>query len=265
MLATAITEWPAGEEWVLEPKYDGYRLLVETRPGGRVCAWSRHGTGLTEPLSELLAPVGALGTGWVFDGELIALSDHAGHPVQDFAAVGRAAFGRDPAAAAQLHYVAFDVLAAGKRGDIQHHPWRQRTALLAEHLPTGPRLRVISPLPASSETHARLIAMGFEGSVLKRQSASYRPGRTRAWRKLKARHQQPATVAGVHQDRDGRTWARCLLEDGRGCTVHADAEAQRLVGARVTVAYSRIDADGSLREPRLSEPSATRLLSSSSS
>jgi hypothetical protein len=26
MLASAITEWPAGVGWVLEPKYDGYRL-----------------------------------------------------------------------------------------------------------------------------------------------------------------------------------------------------------------------------------------------
>jgi len=26
MLASAIAEWPAGGGWVLEPKYDGYRL-----------------------------------------------------------------------------------------------------------------------------------------------------------------------------------------------------------------------------------------------
>jgi hypothetical protein len=100
----------------------------------------------------------------VFDGELIALSDRGGDPVEDFAAVGRAVFGHDPAAAAQLHYVAFDVLAAGARGDVQHHPWERRTALLAERLPTGPRLRSMSPLPATSETHARLIAMGLRAS-----------------------------------------------------------------------------------------------------
>ena len=161
----------------------------------------------------------------MFDGELIALSDHGGQSVQDFAAVGRAVFGRDRAAAARLHYVAFDLLAAGDAGDIQHQPWLRRTALLAEHFPADQRLRVMSAMPATPETHARLIAMGFEGSVLKRQSASYRPGRTRSWRKLKARHQLAATVAGVHEDRDGRTWARCGLEDGRRCTVWADARA----------------------------------------
>ena len=65
------------------------------RTGGRVCAWSRHGTSMTEPLDELLEPFSALDTGWVFDGELIALADRDGDPVQDFAAVGRAVFGRD--------------------------------------------------------------------------------------------------------------------------------------------------------------------------
>ncbi len=255
MLASPITEWPEGGGWALEPKYDGYRLLVETRSEGRLCAWSRHGTSLTDPLRELLAPLAAREPGWVFDGELIALDDRAGHPIQDFAAVGRAVFGRDRTARARLHYVAFDLLAAGNHGDIRDQSWLRRTALLGEHFPADHRLRVISALPATAETHARLIAMGFEGTVLKRQTARYRPGQTRSWRKLKARHHLAATVTGVHEDREGRIWARCGLEDGRRCTVWADARAEQLVGQRATVVYSRTDADGSLREPRLLQPS----------
>jgi ATP-dependent DNA ligase len=99
-----------------------------------VCAWSRHGTSLTEPLLDLLAPFETLGAGWVFDGELIALDDHDGHPVQDFAAVGRAVFGRDRTACSRLQYVAFDVLAAGGDGDVQTRPWRDAR----RPLPTGP-------------------------------------------------------------------------------------------------------------------------------
>jgi ATP-dependent DNA ligase len=187
----------------------------------------------------------------VFDGELIALSDHGGQPVQDFAAVGRAVFGGDRVAGARLHYVAFDLLAAGGAGDIKLQPWLQRTALLAEGFPAGQRLRAVFAMPATADAHERLIAMGFEGSVLKRQSASYRPGRSRSWRKLKARHEIAATVVAVREDREGRTWARCVLEDGRRCPVSADARAQRLVGQRSTVVYSRTDADGSLREARV--------------
>ena len=39
--------------------------------------------------------------------------------------------------------------------------WRQRTAQLAEHFPAEERLRVMSALPATSNTPAQLVAMGF--------------------------------------------------------------------------------------------------------
>jgi ATP-dependent DNA ligase len=180
------TEWPAGAGWVLHPKYDGWRLLAETKTAGRVCAWSRNGTSLTARLAELLAPIAALGAGWVFDGELIALSYRAGSPVQDFAAVGPAVFGGDHDAIARLHYVAFDVLAAGEAGDIQSRPLHDRAAMLADRFPADRRLRVVSTLPADPDTHARLVSIGFEGRVLKYENSSYRGGRSRSCRKLKA-------------------------------------------------------------------------------
>jgi bifunctional non-homologous end joining protein LigD len=253
MLASPASEWPHGGGWVLEPKYDGYRLLVETRADGRVCAWSRHGTSLTEQLQELLKPFSALGAGWVFDGELIALTDRDGRPAQDFAAVGRAVFGGATEARSRLHYVAFDLLAAGTDNDIRSQPWRERNKLLADRLPADRRLRLVSALPATPEAHARLVTLGFEGSVLKRESSSYRPGRTRSWRKLKARHELTASVIDVHQDRNQQIWARCALEDGRRCTVWADARAHQLLGQPTTVVYSRTDADGSLREARMAQ------------
>jgi hypothetical protein len=122
-----------------------------------VCAWSRHGMSPTEPLLELLAPFAALGDGWVFDGELIALDDHDRRPIQNFAAIGRAVFGRDGAAAARLHYVAFDPLAA----ECRRHPklrWLRHAALPTDHFPADERLRPMSALSAASDTHARLVA-----------------------------------------------------------------------------------------------------------
>lgn len=119
-----------------------------------MCAWSRHGTSLTASLGELLAPIAAVGAGWVFDGELIALSDRDGRPVQDFAAVGRAVFGGDRDAIARLHYIALDVLAAGEAGDVQARPLVKRAAILAERFLAGRRLRVALTLPADLATHA---------------------------------------------------------------------------------------------------------------
>ena len=256
MLASAISDWPDGGGWVLEPKYDGYRVLLETRAAGRVCAWSRHGTSLTEPLRDLLAPLGALGAGWVFDGELIALDESDAIPVQDFAAVGRAVFGGHSDAVARLHYVAFDVLAAGDDGDIQARPLLERATVLADRFPADRRLRVVSTLSADPATHERLVSIGFEGSVLKRQNSSYRPGRVRSWRKLKARHTVLATIRRLDRDREGRLFARCVLADGRPCSAWIPAAVEPSC-EQTTIVYSRVDANGSLREPRLTVSPAT--------
>jgi ATP-dependent DNA ligase len=186
----------------------------------------------------------------VFDGELIALSDRDGTPVQDFAAVGRAVFGGDRDAIDRLHYIAFDVLAAGDGGDIRAWPWLKRTAVLAEQFPADHRLRVMSALPAEPDTHARLVSIGFEGSVLKRENSSYRVGRFRSWRKLKARHTIGATIRRLDRDRDGRLFARCVLADGRACSASVPGAAEPTCD-QTTIIYSRVDANGSLREPRL--------------
>ena len=188
--------------------------MVQIRPGGRVCAWSRHGASLTEPLSELLAPLAALGAGWVFDGELIALNDHDGRPSRILlrSAAPCSAATVTPRRGCTTSRLTCSPPAMPATSNRHHGGGAPRS--LPTSSPPRSGLRVMSALPATSDTHARLVAMGFEGTVLKRQSGSYRPGRTSSWRKLKARHQVAATIAGVHEDRDGRIWARCRLEAG---------------------------------------------------
>ena len=77
---------------MLEAKFDGYRLLIEVG----IRAWSRHATSLTTRLGDLLDPFVDVAPGTVFDGELIALTERHGQPVQDFAAVSRTVLGGRP-------------------------------------------------------------------------------------------------------------------------------------------------------------------------
>jgi ATP-dependent DNA ligase len=133
MLSSPAAEWPAGAGWVMQPKWDGFRLLVTVDPGGRVRAWSRHGTSLTAGLGDLLdgftrAPVGS-----VFDAELVSLAQRDGQVVQDFNAVCRAALRGDAAAAAQLRLVAFDVLELDGQ-DLRPRPWIERDSHLRSAL-----------------------------------------------------------------------------------------------------------------------------------
>ena len=95
---------------MLQPKWDGFRLLVTVDGKRHVQAWSRRGVRLDEHLQPLLAAFTQAPTGAIFDGELVALKLADGVPVQDFATVGHGALHGHSAAVSQLHYVAFDLL-----------------------------------------------------------------------------------------------------------------------------------------------------------
>jgi hypothetical protein len=64
-------------------------------------------------------------------------------------------------------------------------------------------------------------------------------------------HRATATLRDVRLGRDGHTYAISVL-DGRRVTTLGSPAPPRLIGPQIELAYSRIDADGSLREVRIS-------------
>jgi ATP-dependent DNA ligase len=234
----------------MEPKWDGFRLLVVFDRNGRTRAWSRRGASLGDRLGTLLDPLAAVPHGSIFDAELVALTCRNDLVVQDFATVCRAALQADAAGSSKLHLVVFDLLELGG-DDVRGLPWTKRTELLHEAFPAGDRLRLIRSRPASRAVHDQLVALGFEGSVLKRPESTYRPGRQTTWRKYKASHRAIATLKALRKGHDGNTYAISDL-DGRRVTTLASPKLGELIGHQVELAYSRIDADGSLREARIS-------------
>jgi ATP-dependent DNA ligase len=208
----------------------------------RVRAWSRHGTNLTGSVGDLLgAFVDVLG-GTIFDGELVALTERDGRPAHNFAAVCRAVLNGDAQAARLLHYVAFDLQRRGG-ADLRGETWRVRRGHLGEVLPTGSRVRQIECLPATLASHVAMIALGFEGSVLKRPGSSYRAGRHRSWRKLKARHVAHGVLESVRVAGDSQVYAVCDV-DGRHVAAAASASASERIGEAVELVFSRVDAEG---------------------
>lgn len=249
MLSSSARRWPDGGDWVLQPKWDGFRLLVDVDVDGRVRAWSRHGTSLTDRVGSLVEAFSPAPAGSVFDGELVVLSERDGRPTQDFSAVTRGVFTGAPAAVARLTFVGFDVLRLGGE-DQRARPWRDRDAALRDALPVSERVRLITTQPASVAAHQALVALGFEGTVLKRPRSTYRPGRQSAWVKHKARCAAEGVVLSVHRDRDGQ-WQTICDVDGRWVRALTGAGATELIGLPVTIVYSRIDADGGLREAHI--------------
>ena len=171
MLSTSARRWPNGKRWMLQPKWDGFRLLVDVDAGGCVRGWSRHATNLSPRLGTLLVPFNTMAPGTTFDGELVAIGERDGHPTEDFAAVTRAVFTGNPAATDRLSYIAFDILRAASE-DLRPRPWHERDERLRDALPATNRIRMIASQPATHAAHDAIIALGFEGTVLKRPNST---------------------------------------------------------------------------------------------
>ncbi len=250
---------PAGPGWVLEPKWDGYRLMATTGP--RAEAWTRHGTRLEERLPELRAALDQLPAGTLLDGELVALgTDADGRPAQAWEALGELWRRGRVAAGVDVRLVCFDVLEAGGR-TLDDRPWYQRRARLCSLLEGAPADLVVSPVFEEdlAGAHARLVATGFEGSVLKQGDGRYaRARRSRGWLKLKQRQTATVRVAFGSRGRDGAFHAAFREPDVdwlQWATVRHLA-LQRTLGAGARdlegqIAFSHRNARGAAREARL--------------
>ncbi|RPH44420.1 MAG: ATP-dependent DNA ligase [Burkholderiales bacterium] len=201
-------------DWLVEWKWDGIRAQLVLR-AGRVWLWSRGEELVTERFPEieragraLAAALDAGGAGLVLDGEVLAWDEAGGRPLP-FAALQKrvtrktltpAVLRESPAA-----FVAYDLL-EHQGADWRGRPQAERRATL-EALVAGaavPGLRVSPRVEADGWTALAALRetsreRGVEGFMLKRASAAYGIGRTKAegggdWWKWKI---DPFTVDAV--------------------------------------------------------------------
>src|SRR5262250_617777 len=77
MLAKRVEELPPGEDWIFEPKWDGFRALV-FRDGDEIFIQSRDEKSLNRYFPELLEPLRSqLPARYVLDGEIVVAQDGA--------------------------------------------------------------------------------------------------------------------------------------------------------------------------------------------
>ncbi len=76
MLAKRVDELPPGEEWIFEPKWDGFRALI-FRDGDEILIQSRDEKPLNRYFPELLDSLqDALPARCVLDGEIVIVKDN---------------------------------------------------------------------------------------------------------------------------------------------------------------------------------------------
>ncbi len=190
-LATLVTVPPSGD-WVVETKFDGYRLMARIE-GGKAKLVTRGGHDWTAKMKALAADIAALGIGsaWL-DGEIVVMGA-AGIP--DFNALQNA---MDSASSGAIDYFVFDLPFHDGR-DLRRVPLLSRRAVLksiVEAHPTGHvRLgQTFDAAPAQMLEAAR--RMQLEGIIVKRGDAPYVSGRTETWLKLKCSLRQELVICG---------------------------------------------------------------------
>ncbi len=199
-LATLTKKPPTGDEWSVEAKFDGYRVMARIAEG-KVALITRNGNDWTDRLGSLAAAVESLriDEGWL-DGEMVVLREGGG---QDFNALQNAI---DQSKNDVITYFLFDLpYYAGH--DLRAVPLAARRELLKSLVERHPneRIRFSDDFPASPEEVLKAAcAMHLEGVIVKRRDAPYVSSRNEYWLKLKCTLRQEFVVGG-YSDRANST------------------------------------------------------------
>ena len=206
MLCKRTDKLPAGDDWLFEPKWDGFRALI-FRDGDNVVLQSRDLKPMERYFPELLPPiVRSLPTQCIMDGEIVIVTEGA----LDFDAMLQRihpAKSRVQALAESTpaSLVLWDVLSLNDN-DLMSTPFRRRREILTNALANAR-----PPIHCTPATEDRDIAQdwfsrfegaGFDGVIAKPLDAAYEPGKRTM---LKVKHQRTAdcVVGGFRWHKQG--------------------------------------------------------------
>lgn len=195
-LATLVESPPAGDSWVHEIKFDGYRAGCEIRSGSATLT-SRNGVDLTRRFPTIARAAAQLPvTSARLDGEIVALLPD-GHT--SFSALHHWTPARKNSPPVTLAYMVFDVFELnGTPLDALPLVKRkaQLEALLGASGHTGTIRYSAHIIGNGAACFAEARRLGLEGVISKRADLPWRAGRSDAWRKAKCTRGQELVIGG---------------------------------------------------------------------
>jgi ATP-dependent DNA ligase len=222
MLAAPGEEIPLGEQWLYEPKWDGFRAIA-FRDGDDMKLVSRKGQPLERYFPELVEWLkGPLPDSCIVDGEIII----AGHEALDFDALLQ----RIHPAVSRIKklsqetpasFVAFDVLALGPE-DLRQRRFDERRRVLSETVRFDAHV-LLTPQTADPELarswFERFEGAGLDGIVAKRAELPYVAGE-RVMVKVKHERTADCVVGGFRAGKSGLGSLLLGLYDSHGVLQH---------------------------------------------
>lgn len=198
-LATLVDKPFNREDWLFEPKWDGYRAIAEVRKG-KADLYSRNHISFNEDYPSVVNAVEKIAHNVVLDGEIVILNNKG---VSDFQALQN----YKNTGKGKLTYVAFDLLYLNGE-DIRQLPLTERKALLQE---------VIKQLDDKAVQYSNHVMKdgeklfkkarekGLEGIIAKKADSVYEEDRrTMNWLKIKILNQQETIICGYTAPRGSR-------------------------------------------------------------
>jgi bifunctional non-homologous end joining protein LigD len=214
MLAEQGEIGDTNDQWLFEPKLDGYRVLAFIE-NGTVRLISRRGQDYTPHFPEIFADLAAQAVDrMVLDCEIVAL-DPDGRP--SFNALQNRAQLKTPKEIAEAQRVApvilicFDLLHfAGL--NLRGSPYVDRRRYLKQCLLPSTRIQLVHVSTDGQKLYDASMASGFEGIVAKKKDSNYQAGKRAAtWLKVKATQTQEFVVGGFTKGKGAREQLGALL------------------------------------------------------
>jgi len=191
-LATLVGSAPAGDEWLHELKFDGYRMVCHLHRG-KARFWSRNQKDWTEKFPNLSKALKALpAPAAILDGEVVVV-DKAGRT--SFQKLQQSMKG----GAASFIFQIFDLVYLNGY-NLRGVALRERKALLEDLLAgvdaKGP-LRYSDHVVGNGDRFFKQACeYGIEGVVSKRADSVYESTRSRSWLKVKCTKRQEFVIVG---------------------------------------------------------------------
>ena len=219
MEARLVARIPSGDQWLYEPKWDGFRCLA-FREGGVVALQSKAGQPLTRYFPELVQALLALrAQRFVLDGEIVVVRDGKLsfddllmriHPAETRI--------RRLAAEAPARLLVFDLLVDARGRDLTRLPLRERRDRMAKFLDParGGSVIELSPETADRRLAERWLseygAFGCDGVVAKLADEPYHSGDRDGMQKIKRMRTADCVVGGFrYASTDPRALGSLLL------------------------------------------------------
>ena len=215
VLATLVERAPAGNEWINEIKYDGYRMVCRI-DGGRARLISRNGNDWTKKFAQIAKDLARLPVkqAWL-DGEVVVLD-----------AEGRSSFQalQNALTSASTHGLAlfvFDVMYYDGY-DLRGVVLSERKLLLRDIVGKGMgSVRLGPEVQGGGEAFFKQACkLRLEGAVCKKADSRYAGGtRSRDWVKVKCTQRQEMVIGGFTDPQGAREGFGALLlgyyDDGK--------------------------------------------------